>query len=202
MNLEATSKQKLIKAVGTILKNQGFKFLKVGRIAQVANVDKKLVYHHFGTVENLIETFILSHDFWTNLVRKVHQAVDGETESFSLEDLLTFYLEKQYYMLSEDKIQYQIMLWGISEQNAIMQKVIAVREEVEESLFDLIDKKCSNLPVNYRGLYAIIISGLCYLSLHSQVNNGTFCGIDLSEREGKKIIASALRSFNASIIKQ
>ncbi|WP_158795940.1 TetR/AcrR family transcriptional regulator [Pedobacter sp. L105] len=202
MQSEKTSKQKLLKAVGTILKNEGFKFLKVTRIAQVACVDKKLVYHHFGTVENLIETFILSHDYWTNLVRKVHQAIDGETESFGLEDLLNFYLEKQYDMLSEDKIQHQIMLWGISEPNAIIQKIIAGREEVGESLFDLINQKCSNPLLNYRGLYAIIISGLCYLSLHSQVNNGTFCGIDLNEKEGKEMITSALKSFNAIIINQ
>ena len=57
------TKEKLIKTVGEIIKSKGFHELKITNIAKVAGVDKKLIYKYFGTVENLINSYLQSEDY-------------------------------------------------------------------------------------------------------------------------------------------
>lgn len=65
-NKERTKAQ-LIKTVGKMIKTGGFQQLKVSKIAEVAGVDKKLIYEYFGSVDELVseisETTILGVKF-------------------------------------------------------------------------------------------------------------------------------------------
>jgi len=191
------TEKKILNAVGEILKKEGFKSLKVTKIAQTAGVDKKLIYVHFGSMENLIETYIYSHDYWTNIVRKVNDAIHNETSSISLENLFNFYLEKQYKMLTDDVVQQQIILWGISEKNEVIDKIFSEREKVVGSLFELINHQFPSSLVDYKAVYAIIVSGLYHLTLHSKFSNTHFCGVDLESEIGKNSIISAIKLINS-----
>ncbi len=194
-------KLKVLDAVGSILKTDGFKFLKITKIAQVAGVDKRVIYSQFGSIDNLIEIYIFDHDYWTNTVRKVSDAIHAEMATFSHESLLNFYLEKQYKMLCEDVIQQQIVLWGITEKNDIINKITFEREKVVESLFKFLNDEHPDSLINYRAVYAIIVSGLYHLTLHSSMHKGKFCGIDLDDESGRSEIISALKLINSLIFK-
>ena len=62
---KAKTKDKLLKAVGNILQKKGFSALNGLRISQEAKLDRKLIYEYFGSVDNLIESYIRDKDFWT-----------------------------------------------------------------------------------------------------------------------------------------
>jgi AcrR family transcriptional regulator len=51
------TKQKLINAVGEIIKLEGFAGLKISNIAKVAVVDRKLIYRYFGNLNYLVESW-------------------------------------------------------------------------------------------------------------------------------------------------
>lgn len=201
MKNKDNSRKKLLNAVGTVLKDLGFKSLKAEIIAKTAGVDKKLITIYFGSVDNLIETYILEYDYWTNTVRKVNDAIIGDTE-FNIENLLNFYLEKEFEILLEDRIQQQIILWGISEKNDIITKIINNRERVGESIFNLLEERFPDAVFNYRAVYALMVSGIYQLTLHSQVNEGTFCGLNINNLTDRTQIVEALKLINHLIIQQ
>lgn len=60
------TKQKLLGAVGKILKTKGYSGLMVSKIAAVAGYDKKLIYEYFGSTDKLIDEYIRSQDYWSN----------------------------------------------------------------------------------------------------------------------------------------
>ena len=59
------TKQKLLAAVGKILKNDGFTGLNVSKVALKAEVDRKLVYDYFGSMEGLVKEYLNNSDFYT-----------------------------------------------------------------------------------------------------------------------------------------
>ena len=52
------TKQKLLNAVGKILKTEGYLGLKVSKISAVAGFDKKLIYTYFGSTDMVVYKFI------------------------------------------------------------------------------------------------------------------------------------------------
>ena len=65
-NKEKT-KDRMLEAVGKILKNEGYTGLKVTNIAKTAEVDKKLIYDYYGSTDEVINTYIKSQDYWDNV---------------------------------------------------------------------------------------------------------------------------------------
>src|ERR1700749_2997475 len=61
------SKEKFLDAVGKILETKGYAGLKINDIAAKAGVDKKMIYTYFGGTDQLIDEYIHSLDFWSNV---------------------------------------------------------------------------------------------------------------------------------------
>lgn len=58
------STQKLIEAVGTVIKTKGYTGLSATNIAKEAGLSRRLITIYFGTVDSLIETYVRSKDYW------------------------------------------------------------------------------------------------------------------------------------------
>jgi len=189
------TKEKLIKAVGQVLQTDGHTGLKLSKIAAKAGVDKALIYRYFGDLENLVEIFLLREDYWAGTARNVNDAV-GDLKNIDLQDLINFYLEKQYDTVSQNKVLQKTMLWSISEKNPIMAKLIANREETGNELFKLVDELFDEEKVNFRAISAINVAATYYLAMHSTHNEGTFCELEIHTEEGKEEIIRAIRLIN------
>src|SRR5690625_323283 len=57
---------KLIAAVGEVLTEKGYTGLTISNISKCAGVDRKLISLYFGSVNNLIETYIKGKDYWVS----------------------------------------------------------------------------------------------------------------------------------------
>ena len=68
------TERKLIDAVGDIIRSTGYTGLGVNAIAKNAGVSKKLIYRYFGTVDSLIETYLVERDYWVTFSKKVSDA--------------------------------------------------------------------------------------------------------------------------------
>ena len=64
INDKERSKQKLIKAVGIVLKNKGYIGLTATNIAKAAGLSRRLITMYFGSVDELVETYVRNKDFW------------------------------------------------------------------------------------------------------------------------------------------
>lgn len=184
------SKEKFLEAVGKILETEGYAGLKVNNIAAVAGVDKKMIYTYFGGTDQLIDAYIHSQDFWSNVKGDAPDIQDGG------EALSKHSLTQQYDYVAQNKNLQKILLWGITEKRASLTHIADERERNGEMLLTQItDPHFAGNAIQYRAMMAILISGIYYLNLYKGINADTFCGIDLTRESGAAEIKKALEKL-------
>lgn len=192
------SKERFLDAVGEILTSKGFSSLKINHIAEVAGLDKKLIYNYFGGLDQLLDEYLLTRDFWA--------ATDRKTPEIDMSDggqnFISQILQMQYRELSENPELQKIILWRLSEQRNSLTKLLEEQEKTGEVLFNNItDPYFGEKSYQYRAIAVILVSAIYYLTLHTQNNKGTFCGIDLNTDAGQKLIKGALNFLNEQAFK-
>ncbi|WP_295203745.1 TetR/AcrR family transcriptional regulator [uncultured Chryseobacterium sp.] len=185
------TKQKLLAAVGKILRVKGYSGLKVSKIAAVAGFDKKLIYEYFGSTEKLIDEYIRSQDYWSRLDQ---QPIEIDMSDGG-QELSKMAVIAQYDRLKKNKELQKIILWGLSESKPILKKIADEREEVGEELFTAIDPYFGEDATRYRAIAALLVSGAYYLNMYTGHNASKFCGIDLKTEAGRKEIEMAIEEI-------
>ncbi|AZB29073.1 MULTISPECIES: TetR/AcrR family transcriptional regulator [Chryseobacterium] len=182
------TKQKLLNAVGKILKTKGYSGLMVSKIAAVAGFDKKLIYEYFGSTDKLIDEYIKSQDYWSRFEPDGNVDLsDGGREMSKLAIL------NQFESLKKNKELQKILVWEMSESRPILKKLLDQREEVGEELFkNITDPHFGDKAEEYRAITAILVAGIYHLNLYTGHNGTTFCGIEMKTEEGRKKIEKAL----------
>ena len=183
-----TTKLKLLQGVGKILRRDGFKKLGPTNIAKEVGVDKKLIYDYFGNSENLVNEYLKSRDYWNNMKDKGDFDISDGGKRVSIEAVLG-----QYKAMENKELQ-KIILWELSEKHKILRKIADEREAEGEVLFNHIsDPYFGEMAKSYRATIALLISGIYYLSVHTEVNGSTFCGLNLKNKEDKGHIEEAIK---------
>lgn len=183
------SKQKLLKAVGKILKNNGFHMLGVNHIAKVAGMDKKMIYNYFGSLNGLLDEYVSSLDFWSNVKG---DKLPTEFPNGGHEFVKQMIAAQFNYVHTNIEFQ-KILLWGLSEQRETLKNLTERQEANGEILLQgITDPHFGENAEKYRATMAIIIAGTYYLNLFSELNGTTFCGIDLATETGRKKVEESL----------
>lgn len=183
------SKKRLLEAVGKIITESGFSALKVNHIAKVAGLDKTLIYAHFGGLDNLLEEYLRSQNFWDTIGKNdpPPDLSDGG-RAFSMKAI------RNHYEFVKEHPEFQkILIWGLSEQRDALTHLSRQQEESGELLFQHItDPHFKDRALDFRAIMAILIAGSYYLNLHAAYNGVPFCGIDLKEEQGRIKIEDSL----------
>lgn len=190
------TKQLFLNAVGKLLRTKGFSALKVNDIAATAGLDKKLIYKYFGGRDQLVDQYLVSVDFWSNVKEEdAPQDFSDGGQEFTKQMLI-----QQYDYIVANKEFQKILLWGLSENRKALQHVVDQREIAGEVLLkNITDPYFKDKAENFRASMAVIISGVYYLSMYSASTGSTFCGIDPSKKEGEAVIKKALLSLTDMI---
>ncbi|MBK0378550.1 TetR/AcrR family transcriptional regulator [Mucilaginibacter segetis] len=192
-NKEQT-KQRLIRAVGEVLKADGYSGLGVNRIAKQAGVNKKLIYRYFGSVDYLIEAYVVENDYWLTFSKKLQEMV-AEEQPESTQALIAEILKNQFkYFLNEREMQ-RLILWEISTNSPLMKSIHNARESSGQSMLAITDEHFSNSKINFRAIAALLVGGIYYTILHTRFNGGMFCDLDLSTELGQREILTAIEQI-------
>lgn len=182
------SRQQFLQAVGEILKNKGYAALKINSIAQVAGLDKKLIYNYFGGLEGLLDAYVKTQDFWSNVKNDIIE----EPMNDGGKEFLKNQLQSQMTYMDENNEFQKVILWRLSEERASLKKLGDAQEANGEVILTKVaDPYFGKNAQEFRAITAVVVSGLYYLSLSNATNANTFCGIDYKSPEGKKLITSA-----------
>ena len=185
------TKQKLLNAVGKIIKTKGYPSLMVSKIAAEAGCDKKLIYEYFGTTENLIEQYVKSQDYWSNISdAEIKPQINDGGKEISKHTLL-----KQFENFRDNKELQKIIIWELSESKPFLKKLNEQREELAEKIFNSSDAHFGEQAENYRAITALLAGGIYYLNLFTGYNGTHFCGIDLKSEQGIKAIENAIETI-------
>ncbi|MDN5395369.1 MAG: TetR/AcrR family transcriptional regulator [Chryseobacterium sp.] len=190
------TKQKLLAAVGKILRVKGYSGLKVSKIAAVAGFDKKLIYEYFGSTDKLIDEYIKSQDYWSKFRPDIEEEVQvGKGKESLIQGILM-----QFESLKKNKELQKIILWELSESKPILKNILKQREEVAANLFENVtDPYFGENATNVRAMLALIAAAVYYLNLFPAYNGTEFCGIDMRTDEGRgeveKVIVEIIEHY-------
>ncbi|MCT2560371.1 TetR/AcrR family transcriptional regulator [Chryseobacterium herbae] len=183
------TKQKLLAAVGKILRVKGYSGLKVSKIAAVAGFDKKLIYEYFGSTDKLIDEYIKSQDYWT----KFSPNIEEEVNIGKGKEVLTQGILAQFESLKKNKELQKIILWELSESKPILKNILKQREEVGANLFENVtDPYFGEDATRLRAMLALVVAGVYYLNLFPAYNGTEFCGIDMRTDEGRSEVEKVI----------
>ena len=183
------SKEKFLSAVGKILKTKGYAGLKINDIAKVAGVDKKMIYTYFGGLDGLIDEYIRTQDFWSNVhADMASEPIDDGGKAFTKEVFLS-----QFDYLSKNKELQKVLLWRLSEERKSLRKLTDEQEENGEVLFSQItDPHFGEHAEKFRAVSAVLVAGMYYLNMYAEHNGSIFSGIELKTDDGRKAIKDAV----------
>jgi AcrR family transcriptional regulator len=181
------TRRKILRAVGKVLAKQGMRKIGINHIAQVAGVDKVLIYRYFGGMAGLLKAYSDSDEFWPSreelLAGITVDSSQGITHAFFEQQLRNFSAA-----IRKRTVTQEILRWELIEQNAMTR---ALDETRERQALELIAGYQDLLGgADSAAIIAILSAGLIYLTLRSQ-SVETFNGIDLKDAEGWKRIEDA-----------
>jgi AcrR family transcriptional regulator len=202
MKNRATTERKIINAVGKVIRKYGYKGLGINKIAQTADVNKNLIYRYFGDVDSLVEKYIREKDYWLGDNQDIQNGIDVDADSNDISDFIIKILQNQLrYFFKEEEMQH-IIFSEISENNELLKKISLLREEMADPFFERIDKYLEHTDINFRGVAALLVSGIYYLVLQSKKNDAINCGINLRTEEGQQIILQTLKQMVEMIFRK
>lgn len=195
---KALSMQKLVNAVGEIIRTQGYTGLGVNNIAKQAGVDKVLIYRYFTSPEKLIETYVLEKDYWLVFSEKLRN--QEAEEKGDLQEILTSILEKQFdYFYQEEEMQ-QLILWEIAGKSELMKNIALIRESMAVDLLKQTDQHFKGSRIDFRVLSALLSAGIYYMVLHKDM--GEYCGIDINEPDQRLKLKDTVREMVALVFEE
>lgn len=193
-NKERT-KENLITALGEILKKDGFSGLNISKVAEEAKVDRRLIYDYFGGLEGLVKEYLNSSDYWNIELEEIGGIVESSKPDTG-KALAYQVLENQFDSLINSEEMRRIITWGLSEKLPVLKELDLKRENMGDQLLrEVVGDTFDHSDKNFRAMYAILMGGVYYLTLHGKMQENPFCGIDLQQPSGQEEIKKALRQF-------
>lgn len=193
-NKERT-KERVISAVGHILKKNGFAGLNISKVALRAKVDRRLIYDYFGGLEGVVKEYLNANDYWKIDPENLHDILENNRIDHG-KSLSCAVLEDQLHSLMANEEMRRIISWGLSEKLPELKELDLKRENAGEAVFkEIIDPYFAGSPTNFRAVYALLMGGVYYLTLHAGVQENPFCGIDLQKPEGMEAIKNAMKQL-------
>lgn len=190
INDKERSKQKLINAVGRVLKTKGYAGLTATNISKTAGLSRRLITMYFDSVDELVETYVRNKDYWTEASGNLSNIIE-EGKSPNSKQIIENLLQNQLDYFHKSTEMQKLILWEISEKSKIMYEVCEDRERLGSKIFELADEEFKDKDI--RGISALLVAGIYYMVLHSKSTDTLFCGIDINEPEGMKRIKNAIR---------
>lgn len=191
INDKERSKQKLISAVGKVLKSKGYTGLTATNIAKAAGLSRRLITIYFDSVDDLVETYIRNKDYWTAASGKTGEMI-VENHGRNTKNIIEHLLQNQLdYFYNNTEMQ-KFILWEISKKTDIMDEACNERERLGSTVFELVDRELQGKNIDVRAVSALLVAGIYYMVLHAKSTDTLFCEIDINQPEGMKRIKNAI----------
>ena len=184
---------KLLEGVGIVLEEKGYTGLNATNIAKAAQVDRKLIKLYFGSLDNLIDTYIRSRDYWLTETADTTAPLKDD-QNVNTKDVLEKLLIDQLDNFRKNREMQKAVTWQISEKSNIMSEITRNREKVSALFFPLAEKELADKNIDIRAISSLLVAGIYYLVLHAEHTDSTVCDIELDDN-GFDRVKSAIKSI-------
>ncbi len=143
----------------------------------------------------MVKAYLDNNDYWNIRPEDIEDIVEA-SKADDGKELAYNVLENQFDSLIKNEEMRRIITWGLSEKLQILKELDLKRENIgDKVLSEVFDKHFDPDDRNFRAMYAVLMGGVYYLTLHAKMLENTFCGIDLQQDSGQEEIKKALKQF-------
>lgn len=158
------TEEKLIEAVGALLRKGGVAALGVNAVAEHADVEKVLVYRYFGGLDGLMDAYAARSDFWPTLEELVGE--DGALLRDRDKPRIGARVLANYAAaLRKRPVTLDLLAWECSNRNALTVALERVREERGREL--LVTLEAAGVPA-LGDLGALFAAAINYLAVRGR----------------------------------
>jgi len=175
------TKQRLIEAVGNLLRTKGFQQVKVNEVAAEAGLSKILIYRYFRDLDGLIDAYIRQKDFWISYQLK------KDTPENIQEQIKQMYRD-QINSMRQDQAFRELHLKELADRKPLSEEVEKIREKNGINLIEKVSQATGRPKEEVASLASILGGALTYLTLYEAMRD-EFNGINLKTEAGWEQIA-------------
>jgi len=191
----ASVKQDMINAVGQVLVKYGFAKLGISLVADVAKVDKNVIYRNFGNFDTLLSAYIEKQDYWLQALKE-----HGNQKIIDKRKFIKNILTGQLNVLFKNKELQQLLLWELADTDKLIRSIAIKREVLAEGIIAQYKELFRNSEIQSNHIAALLIAGIYYLVLHK--DKSTFCHKDINIREDRVEFIKAMEWLVDAIFDQ
>jgi len=190
---KARTKRKLIEAVGSSLRDGGYEYVGVNRIAGHAGVNKKLIYRYFDSVENLIDTYFKGIDYYTPA--ETSKPTKGKTTAPKEKDPASYVIEQIEHLKNSTELQ-ETVLWELWEDRCFLHKTAEDRNRLTETFIASKHLTSKKEKDELKTLISLLIAGGYFLTLYAKNDReNSFLGTDISTDKGFKMVKDVIKKL-------
>lgn len=170
------TKKRLLDALGSIIKNEGFAKIGVNSIAAKAGVSKVLIYRYFGSIEDMVVDYLSENDFWATFSVEFPKNED-------VKEYLKKVFRNQISQLKHSALLKELYRLELTYPNPIIEKLRLKREAKAMTIINIVGQLAGKSTDEVASLSAILsasISNLVLLSETCPIYNG----IDIQHENG------------------
>ncbi len=173
------AKEDLLNAVGLALKKHGFAKLGVNTIAQEAKTDKTAIYRYFNNIEELLEAYVFSKEYW---LKSLQNFKIEDTDN--LNELTKAFINEQVNSLLKNEEFCQLIMWELGDRQNISSSLTVKREIYSENILKQSRDILKDCGIDFNFILAIILGGGYYLAMRK--DKYPFCEVELARKEHRQ----------------
>lgn len=187
---KARTMQKLVAAVGSVIRTHGFGALGVNSVANEAGVDKVLLYRYFGSMEALLREYVSASDYYKAASTQLPGAITGSTSRDIHAAGSAIILEQLRRLRASADLQ-EIYRYELTTDDPVTRSLAEQREREGTAILAMFEEKIDRSRADLSAIVAVILAGGIYLTLRKK-SARMFNGVDLESGEGWQRIEGAI----------
>ncbi|MFT4650061.1 MAG: AcrR family transcriptional regulator [Polaribacter sp.] len=161
------TEQKILKALETLLLEQGYPAVGVNAIARQAGCDKVLIYRYFDGLDGLLLAFAETTQLWWEVDDVMSETADT-LASQPLHEYLQTLLKRHASSLQAMPVTLEIMAWEMSEQNNLTIALARTRAERGMALIKKIRTHYAQPSFDVGGILGVFGAAINYLVIRTR----------------------------------
>ncbi|MEO1652929.1 MAG: TetR/AcrR family transcriptional regulator [Bacteroidota bacterium] len=177
------TQQKLLDALGKIIRRDGFRGLGINQIAREARVDKVLIYRYFGNLEGLLQAYAEQQQW---LIPETETSPTLDDKDWAINSQIDLFREVQV----NEHLQ-EVMRWSLIENNKLTETLHQERDSLIQAVISRVQANEQAPHLDTEAMAALINGGINFLALQSG-KNPHYANINLQSEEGRQRIEQAI----------
>ena len=161
------TEQRLIDAVGALLRDEGFSAVGINAIARTAGCDKVLIYRYFGGFDELLLAFAETTSLWWDVDEIITESA-ADCAAIPLHQYLSRLLDRYVKALQSRPLALEIMAWEMSAENALTRALARQRSERGMELVKRIRAYYHQPNVDIGGVLGVFGAAINYLVIRTR----------------------------------